>query len=48
MVLAAVRDYGPRGRIKPMFSDVKSRGFALEEVQLRYAERADQRVMLMT
>ena len=36
---AAVRDYGLRWGIEPMFSDFKSRGFGLEDTQLRYPER---------
>jgi hypothetical protein len=45
---AAVRDYGLRWGIEPMFSDFKSRGFGLEEAQLRYAERVDHLVLIMT
>ncbi|KOR27652.1 transposase, partial [Achromatium sp. WMS2] len=33
---ASVRDYGLRWCIEPMFSDFKSRGFGLEDTQLRY------------
>ncbi|KOR29114.1 hypothetical protein TI04_09405 [Achromatium sp. WMS2] len=34
----SVRDYGLRWCIEPMFSDFKSRGFGLEDTQLRYPE----------
>jgi hypothetical protein len=45
---AAVRDYGLRWGIEPMFSDFKSRGFGLEDTQLRYAGRVDHLVLIMT
>ena len=46
--LAAVRDYGLRWGIEPMFSDFKSRGFGLEDTQLRYSIRVDHLVLIMT
>ena len=45
---AAVRDYGLRWGIEPMFSDFKSRGFGLEDTQLRYPERVARRVLILT
>jgi hypothetical protein len=45
---AAVRDYGLGWGIEPMFSDFRSRGFGLEDTQLRYAERVDHLVLIMT
>jgi hypothetical protein len=45
---AAVRDYGLRGGIKPMFSDFKTRGFGLEDTQLRHPDRVDHLVLIMT
>lgn len=45
---AAVRDYGLRWGIEPMFSDFKTRGFGLEDTQLRYAIRVDHLVLIMT
>lgn len=43
---AAVRDYGLRWGIEPMFSDFKSRGFGLEDTQLRDPERVDHPVVV--
>jgi hypothetical protein len=45
---AAVRDYGLRWGIEPMFSDFKSRGFGLEDTQLRYPERVARLVLILT
>jgi hypothetical protein len=38
---ATVRDYASRWGIEPMFSDFKSRGFRLEDPQLRAPDRLD-------
>jgi hypothetical protein len=40
-------DYGMRWGIECMFSDLKSRGFSLEETQLRYADRVERLVLIM-
>jgi hypothetical protein len=40
-------DYGMRWGIECMFSDLKSRGFSLEETQLRYADRVERLVLVM-
>jgi len=45
---AAVRDYGLRWGIEPMFSDFKTRGFGLEDTQLRHPDRVDHLVLIMT
>lgn len=45
---AAVRDYGLRWGIEPMFADFKTRGFGLEDTQLRYPERVARLVLIMT
>jgi len=45
---AAVRDYGLRWGIEPMFSDFKTRGFGLEDTQLRSPERVARLVLIMT
>lgn len=44
---AAVLDYGARWGIEPMFSDFKSRGFALEDSQLEHADRLERLVLIM-
>jgi len=44
---AAVRDYGRRWGIEPLFSDFKSRGFDLEATQLRAPDRLDRLLLLM-
>src|SRR5512143_4134015 len=44
---AAVRDYGARWAIEPLFSDFKSRGFQLEDTQLRAPERLDRLILIM-
>ena len=45
---AAVRDYGARWVIEPLFSDFKSRGFQLEDTQLRAPDRLDRLILIMT
>src|SRR5512134_1527928 len=45
---AAVRDYGARWAIEPLFSDFKSRGLQLEDTQLRAPERLDRLILIMT
>jgi hypothetical protein len=45
---AAVRDDGLRWGIEPMFSDFKSRGFGLEDTQLRCPERVARLVLILT
>ena len=44
---ATVRDYASRWGIEPMFSDFKSRGFQLEDTQLRAADRLDRLLVIM-
>jgi hypothetical protein len=44
---AAVRDYGSRWVIEPLFSDFKSRGFQLEDTQLRAPDRLDRLILIM-
>ena len=44
---AAVRDYGSRWGIEPLFSDYKSRGFDLETTQLRAPDRLDRLLLIM-
>ena len=44
---ATVRDYASRWGIEPMFSDFKSRGFQLEDTQLRAADRLDRLLLIM-
>lgn len=44
---AAVRDYGSRWGIEPLFSDFKSRGFQLEETQLQAPDRLDRLLVIM-
>ena len=44
---ATVRDYAGRWGIEPMFSDFKSRGFQLEDTQLRAADRLDRLLVIM-
>lgn len=46
--MAAIRDYGSRWGIEPMFSDFKSRGFGLEDTQLWYADRLDHLILIMS
>lgn len=44
---AAVLDYGSRWAIEPTFSDFKSRGFELEDSQLKHADRIERLILLM-
>ncbi|MFN8665515.1 MAG: transposase [Thermomicrobiales bacterium] len=44
---ATVRDYSSRWGIEPLFSDYKSRGFALEATQLRAPDRLDRLLLIM-
>src|SRR3954451_10097371 len=39
--------YADRWGIEPMFSDFKSRGFGIEDTQLRYADRLDRLILIM-
>lgn len=41
-------DYGMRWGIESMFSDFKSRGFGLCETQLRYRDRIERLILIMT
>jgi hypothetical protein len=40
-------EYAGRWGIEPMFSDFKSRGFGIEDTQLRYADRLDRLILVM-
>jgi len=40
-------DYCRRWGIEPMFSDFKSRGFGLEDTQIRYADRLERLILVM-
>jgi hypothetical protein len=40
-------EYADRWGIEPMFSDFKSRGFGIEDTQLRYADRLDRLILVM-
>src|SRR5215203_6781560 len=40
-------EYSARWGIEPMFSDFKSRGFGIENTQLRYADRLDRLILVM-
>jgi hypothetical protein len=40
-------EYSQRWGIEPMFSDFKSRGFGIENTQLRYADRLDRLILVM-
>jgi hypothetical protein len=40
-------EYGQRWGIEAMFSDFKSRGFGLEETQIRYPDRLDRLILVM-
>jgi hypothetical protein len=40
-------EYSTRWGIEPMFSDFKSRGFGIEDTQLRYADRLDRLILVM-
>ena len=44
---AAVRDYGNRWGIEPLFSDLKSRDFHLNATQLRAPDRLDHLLLMM-
>lgn len=44
---AAVRDYGSRWGIEPLFSDYKSRGFDLEDTRLQAPDRLDRLLVIM-
>jgi hypothetical protein len=41
-------EYGQRWGIEPMFSDFKSRGFGVEDTQIRYADRLDRLILVMS
>jgi hypothetical protein len=41
-------EYSQRWGIEPMFSDFKSRGFGIEDTQLRYADRLDRLILVMS
>jgi hypothetical protein len=45
---AAVLDYGARWAIEPTFSDLKSRGFALEDSHLEHPDRLERLILIMT
>ena len=45
---AAVLDYGARWGIEPMFSDLKGRGFELEDSQLEHADRLERLILIMS
>jgi hypothetical protein len=40
-------EYSQRWGIEPMFSDFKSRGFGIEDTQLRYPDRLDRLILVM-
>src|SRR5512143_618666 len=40
-------DYGQRWGIEPMFSDFNSRGFGIEDTQIRIADRLDRLILVM-
>jgi hypothetical protein len=40
-------EYGGRWGIEPMFSDFKSRGFGVEDTQIRYPDRLDRLILVM-
>ena len=44
---AAVRDYGARWCIEPMFADFKSRGFGLEDTHLTEPDRLERLMLIM-
>lgn len=43
-----VLDYSMRWAIEPMFSDFKSRGFAITKTQLQHAERIERLILVVT
>jgi hypothetical protein len=45
---ARVLDYGLRWGIEPMFSDFKSRGFAITKTQLIHADRIERLILILT
>ena len=44
---ATVRDYACRWGIEPLFSDLKSRGFQIQDTQLQAADRLDRLLLIM-
>jgi hypothetical protein len=46
-VYLATLEYSDRWGIEPMFSDFKSRGFGVEDTQIRYADRLDRLLLVM-
>ena len=44
----ATLEYSDRWGIEPMFSDFKSRGFGVEDTQIRYADRLDRLLLVMS
>jgi hypothetical protein len=42
-----VLEYAGRWGIEPMFSDFKSRGFGIEDTQIRYPDRLDRLILVM-
>jgi hypothetical protein len=40
-------EYSARWGIEPMFADFKSRGFGIEDTQLRYADRLERLILVM-
>jgi len=45
---ATVLDDGARWVIEPTFSDFKSRGFKLEDLQLEHADRLERLILIMS
>jgi hypothetical protein len=43
-----ILEYSQRWGIEPMFSDFKSRGFGVEDTQIRYADRLDRLILVMS
>jgi hypothetical protein len=41
-------DYGMRWGIENMFSDFKSRGFSLMQTQLRFADRLERLILILS
>ena len=41
-------EYSDRWGIEPLFSDFKSRGFGIEDTQIRYADRLDRLMLVMS
>jgi hypothetical protein len=44
---SAILDYGSRWAIEPTFSDFKSRGFQLEDSQLKHPARLERLILIM-